>query len=174
LFVFSRLSLTVFFPILTWNLAPVNLSSKLPLARQSLSNWGKSTQTPFCISIKPYFRVRKSYPKNLPNDKEKMVRAWVKVSLYQYEELKRLGEKTGKPLSEIIREAVCDFLKKKDFPASTAVSSLPKGTRNRYKSVSAYFPRSDWSLLEEIAKNTERCRTELIRQAVDEYLEKSV
>jgi len=101
-----------------------------------------------------------------------MVRSWVKVSLCQYQELKRLTEKKDKPLSEIIREAVSEFLKKKDFPAGTTVSSLAGGTRNRYKSVSAYFPRSDWSLLEEIVKNTGKCKTELIRQAVDEYLRK--
>jgi len=101
-----------------------------------------------------------------------MVRPWVKVSLCQYQEPKRLTEKRGKPLSEIIRKAVSEFLKKKDFPAGPAVSSLARETRNRYKSVSAYFPRSDWSILEEIAKDTAKCKTELIRQALDEYLGK--
>ncbi len=85
-------------------------------------------------------------------------------------ELKRLREKKGKPLSEIIREAVCEFVKKKEFPAGTTVSSLARGTRTSYKSVSAYFPRSDWSLLEEISRNTTECKTELVRQALDEYL----
>ncbi len=102
-----------------------------------------------------------------------MVRSWVKVSLCQHQELKRLREKKGKPLSGIIREAVSEFLKKKDFPTDTTVSSLAKRTRNRYKSVSAYFPRSDWNLLEEISKETGRCKTHLIRKAVDEYLESS-
>jgi len=101
-----------------------------------------------------------------------MVRPWVKVSLCQYEELKRLTEKRGKPLSEIIREAVSEFLKKKDFPADIAVSSLRRGARNGYKSVSAYFPRLDWSLLEEISRNTGKCKTQLIRQAVNDYLGK--
>ncbi len=101
-----------------------------------------------------------------------MVRAWVKVSLSQYQELKRLTEKRGKPLSEIIREAVCDFVRKKDFAVSTTASYLPKGTRDKYKSVSAYFPRSDWGFLEEISKNTRRPKTELVREAVDEYLAK--
>ncbi len=100
-----------------------------------------------------------------------MVRPWVKISLCQYEELKKLTEKKGSPLSEMIREAVSEFLKKKDFPADTTVSSLPRGTRNRYKSVSAYFPRSDWSFLSSISKETGRCKTHLIREAVDEYLE---
>jgi len=99
-----------------------------------------------------------------------MVRPWVKVSLGQYQELKRLREEKGKPLSEIIREAVGEFLKKKDFPADTAVSSLARGARNRYKFVSAYFPRSDWSLLEEISKNTGKHKTKLVRQALDDYL----
>ena len=101
-----------------------------------------------------------------------MVRPWVKVTLCQYQELKRLTKKRGTSLSEIIREAVCLFLRKKDFAVSGGVSYLPKGTRNRYKSVSAYFPRSNWSLLKEIAKHTAKCKTELIRQALDEYLAK--
>jgi len=104
------------------------------------------------------------------NNKERIVRPWVKISLCQYEELKRLREKKGKPLSRIIREAVGEFLKKKDFPAGAAALSLARGTRNGYKSVSSYFPRSDWSLLQEIGKNTGKCQTELIRQAVDEHL----
>ena len=101
-----------------------------------------------------------------------MVRPWVKVSLCQYEKLKRLRENTQKPLSEIIREAVSKFVRKKDFPVSTTASYLPKRTRDKYTSVSAYFPRSDWDLLERISKNTGECKTELIRQAVDEYLGK--
>jgi len=100
-----------------------------------------------------------------------MVRPWVKISLGQYQELKRLREKRGKSLSGIIREAVGEFLEKKDFPAGTTVSYLRKGTRDRYRSVSAYFPRSDWSLVEEISKETGRCKAHLIREAVDDYLE---
>ncbi len=101
-----------------------------------------------------------------------MVRAWVELEKNQYERLKELQENTGKAVSEIIREAVGEFLKKKDFPADTTVSSLARGTRNRYKSVSAYFPRSDWSLLASISKETGRCKTHLIREAVDEHLGK--
>ena len=109
--------------------------------------------------------------RSLQNNKERMVRPWVKISLCQYEELKRLREKKGKPLSRIIREAVGEFLKKKDFPAGAAALSLARGTRNGYKSVSSYFSRSDWRLLQEIGKNTGKCQTELVRQALDEYLE---
>ncbi len=101
-----------------------------------------------------------------------MVRPWVKVSLCQYQKLNRLKEKTGRPLSEMIREAVSGFVKKKDFTCSVAISYLPRGTRDKYKSVSAYFHRSDWDLLEEISRNTGVCKSELIRQALDEYLGK--
>jgi len=139
---------------------------------QSPCNWGKSTQTLFCISIKPYFRVTKSYRKSPTNNKERMVRAWVKISLDQCQKLKKLREETDNPLSEIIREAVSGFVKKKDFPVSTVASYLPKRTRDKYKSVSAYFPRSDWNLLAEISKNTRRCKTKLIRQAIDDHLGK--
>jgi len=96
--------------------------------RQSLRNWGKSIQTLVCITIKPHFQVRKSYPTNSQHKKEKMIRPWVKVSLCQYMELKRLGEEKGKPLSQIIREAVGEFMKKKDFPVDPAVSSLSRGS----------------------------------------------
>ncbi len=144
----------------------------LVLFSQSQCNWGKSTQTLFCISIKPYFRVKKSHPRSSQNKKEKMVRPWVKISLSQYEKLNRLKEETGRPLSEIIRNAVCDFVRKRDFPVSTNASYLPKGTKSKYKSVSAYFPRADWHLLEEISRNTGKCKTDLIRQAVDQYLGK--
>jgi len=101
-----------------------------------------------------------------------MVRPWIEVSLCQYEKLRKLREETGKLLSEIIRKAVCDFVRKKDFAVGTTASYLPKGTRGKYKPVSAYFPRSDWDLLEGISKNTRRPKTELVREAVDEYLGK--
>ena len=101
-----------------------------------------------------------------------MVRAWVKVSLCQYEKLNKLKKETGRPLSEIIRGSVCRFVREKNFPVNTTVSYLPKGTKNGYKYVSAYFPRSDWDLLEGISRDTGRCKTELVRQAVNEYLGK--
>jgi len=89
-----------------------------------------------------------------------MVRAWVKISLYQYQKLKELKEETYRPLSEIIREAVSKFVGEKDFPVGTTASYLPKETRGKYKCASAYFPRSDWSLLQEISKNTGRSKSQ--------------
>jgi len=65
-----------------------------------------------------------------------MIRPWVKASLYQYEELKRLREKKGRSLSQIIRETVSEFLKKKDFPTDIALSFLARVTRNWYQNAS--------------------------------------
>jgi len=73
---------------------------------------GKPTQTILCISISACFRLRKSRPKIPQNDKKETVRPLVKLSLYQNEELKKTKEKTGKPLSQIIREAVSRFIRK--------------------------------------------------------------
>ena len=101
-----------------------------------------------------------------------MIRPWVEVSLCQYQKLNGLKEETDRPLSGIIREAVAKFISKKDYPIIAAASYLPKGTRNKYKSVSAYFLKSDWNLLKGISRNTGRSKTELVRQAVDEYLGK--
>jgi len=101
-----------------------------------------------------------------------MVRPWVEISLCQYEKLKKIKERTGRPLSGMLREVVFRLVQKKKHPVGTTASYLPKGTRGKYKSVSAYFPRSDWGLLEEISKNTGECKTELIRQAVEEYVAK--
>jgi len=81
-----------------------------------------------------------------------MIRPWVELEKDQYERVKNLSKKTGRPVSGIIREAVTSFATKKDYSIGIGASYLAKGTRDRYRSVSAYFHRSDWSLLEEISK----------------------
>jgi len=50
------------------------------------------------------------------------------------------------------------------------VSYLPGATRDNYKSVTAYFPRFDWNLVIRISERTGRGKTELIREALEEYL----
>lgn len=116
---------------------------------------------------------RKSGRKTPQNDKKEIVRPRVEVSPYQYERLKKLKEKTGKPLSWIIQEAVFHFVRKKDYLISIAVSYLPKGTRDNCKSVAACFPKPDWNLLIRISENTGRWKNDLIREAVREYLRES-
>ena len=99
-----------------------------------------------------------------------MVRPWVVVSKCQYEQLKKLKEKTGKPVSMIIQEAVSDFVRKKEYRVGIASSYLPRASRDNCRTLTAYVLRSDWNLLGEISRNTGRSKTELIRKALDEYM----
>jgi len=102
-----------------------------------------------------------------------MVRPFVKISLNQYEELDRLKKEKKESLSKLIRQALSSFAKKKEHSVSTLPSFLPASTKDKYKTVTAYFPRYDWNWLERVSKNTGRCKTELLRKAVEEYLRDS-
>jgi len=97
----------------------------------------------------------------------------VKISLDQYEQLDRLRKERKESLSKLIREALSYFTKKGKHPVSVLPSVLPAFTGDKYKTVTAYFPQHDWNLLERISKNTGRCKTELIKEAVNEYLRES-
>lgn len=110
--------------------------------------------------------LTKSQPK-------RMVRPFVKISRDQYEKLDRLRREKKESLSKLIREALSYFVKKEEHPVSVLPSVLPAFTGDQYKTVTAYFPRHDWNLLERISKNTGRCKTELIKEAVDKYLRES-
>jgi len=99
-----------------------------------------------------------------------MVHPWVELEKDQYEQLKKLREKTGKPVSRMIREAVSSFVTKKDYSISIGASHLPRETRQNYRRVTTYLSRSDLSLLAYISKETGRCKTHLIREAVARYL----
>jgi len=70
----------------------------------------------------------------------------------------------------MIREAVSRFVRNGEYPLSTSSSYLPRASRDGYRTVAAYLSRSDLSLLTSISKETGRCKTHLIREAVDEYL----
>lgn len=98
-----------------------------------------------------------------------MVRTFVKISRDQYEELDRLTKKKKESLSKLIREALSSWTKKKEHSRSVLPSFLPALTEDQYKTVTAYFPRHEWNLLKTISKNTGRCKTELLRKAVDDY-----
>jgi len=99
-----------------------------------------------------------------------MIRPWVELENDQYERLKELEENTGKRVSETIREAVSRFVRKKEYSISTRSSYLPRASRDSYRTITAYFPRAEWDLLVGISRNTGRCRTELVREAVAGYL----
>ncbi|UCG94836.1 MAG: ribbon-helix-helix domain-containing protein [Candidatus Aerophobus sp.] len=102
-----------------------------------------------------------------------MVRPFVKISPDQYEELDRLGKEKKESLSKLIREALSYFIEKKEYSIGVLPCSLPASTEDKYKTVTAYFPQHDWNLLKTISKNTGRCKTELVRKAVEEYLRES-
>jgi len=99
-----------------------------------------------------------------------MVRPWVELEKHQYKQLKELQENTGKAISEIVREAVSEFVRKKDYSISIGASHLPRATRDNYRRVTTYLSRSDLSLLVRISQETGRCKTHLIREAVAKYL----
>jgi len=92
---------------------------RLMKSRQSPYNRGKSTQTAFYISIKPCFRLRRSYLKARENNKGKMIRTWVELEKDRYEPLKELEENTGKGVSRMIREAASRSVEKKELLAAT-------------------------------------------------------
>jgi len=146
------------------------MHSILPSARQSPYNWGKSTQTLLYISIRPVF-VPKRCSSSLTNNQPKaMVRSFVKISLDQYTELDRLRKERKESLSKLIREALSSFIKKKEHSVSMLPSFLPASAKDQCKTVTAYFPKGEWNSLERISKNTGRGKTELITEAVEEYL----
>jgi len=108
------------------------------------------------------------------DEREGMVRPFVKISLNQYKELNVLRREKKEPLSKLIREALSSFIRKKEHFVSALASFLPASTKDKYKTVTAYFPRDEWDLLEMISRSTGRCQTELLREAVEEYLRKSL
>ena len=102
-----------------------------------------------------------------------MIRPFVKVSLDQYEQLDRLRKERKESLSKLIREALSSFTKKKEHSVGALPSFLPASTKDKYKTVTAYFLEHQWNSLKTVSKNTSRCKTELVREAVDEYLGES-
>ena len=102
-----------------------------------------------------------------------MVRPWVEVSNSQRQQIKELNESTGNSMSGMIRETISSFVARKDDSMSIGASHLPKAAREDLRPVTAYLPRSEWDLLVRISQNTGRCKTELVREAVEEYLRES-
>ena len=140
--------------------------------RQSPYNWGKSTQTFVSIAIRPVFVPKRCCSRSVKDEREKMVRPFVKIALNQYKELNTLKREKKEPLSKLMREALSSFTKKREHSISILPSFLPASTKDKYKTVTAYFPRDEWDLLQRISENTGRCKTELLRKAVEEYLRK--
>jgi len=102
----------------------------------------------------------------MKGERERMVRPFVKISVHQYEELDRLRKEKKESLSKLIRESLSYFIEKREHSISVLPTFLPPLTEDQYKTVTAYFPKHDWSALERISKNTGRYRTELLREEV--------
>ncbi len=66
----------------------------------------------------------------------------------------------------MIREAITSFVRKKDYSISIAALHLPRTLREKYRRVTTSLSKSDFSLLARIPKETGRCKTLLIREAV--------
>ena len=92
------------------------------------------------------------------------------VSFYpsQMKNLEEMARKQGKATAQVIREAVKRFLNKRTFKRNTFNfdASSVRGTKRVYPR----FSKSDWDMLNRVSKETNRFRTELVREAVDEYL----
>ncbi len=108
----------------------------------------------------------------MKDERERMVRPFVKIALNQYKELNTLRREKKEPLSKLMREALSSFTKKREHSISILPSFLPASTKDKYKTVTAYFTRDEWDLLQRISENSGRCKTELLRKAVEEYLRK--
>jgi len=92
------------------------------------------------------------------------------VSFYpsQIKKLEQMAQRDGKATAEVIREAVKRFLNRTIYERSTFNFDAPsaKGTKRIYPS----FSKSDWDMLNRVSKKTNRHRTELVREAVVDYL----
>ena len=149
-------------------------SSECEVDEKTWYNWGKLTQTFVSIAIRPVFVPKRCCSRSMKDEQNRMVRPFVKIALKQYKELDTLRREKKESLSRLIREALSSFTKKKDYSISALPSFLPASTKDKYKIVTAYFPKHEWDLLQRISENTGRCKTELLRKAVEEYLRKSL
>ncbi len=95
------------------------------------------------------------------------------VSFYpsQMKKLEEVAQREGRAKAEVIREAVRRFLNRAIYERNTfnfdALSA--RGTKRLYPC----FSKSDWDRLNRLPKKTNKYRTELVREAVDEYLRES-
>lgn len=106
----------------------------------------------------------------MKDEQERVLRPFVRISLSQYKELDTLRRDKKESLSRLIRDALSSLTKKKEYSASTLPSFLPASTKDKYKTVTAYFPQDEWNSLKIISISTGRCKTDLLEIAVEEYL----
>jgi len=92
------------------------------------------------------------------------------VSFYpsQIKKLEEMARKEGKATAQLIREVVKRFLNRRTFERNTFNfdAHSARGIKRIYPS----FSKSDWDMLNKVSKKTNRFRTELVREAVVDYL----
>jgi len=120
------------------------------------------------ISIGTIVKIRRRSPKV----GKSLIKA-SHVSFYpsQIKKLEKIAQKEEKTTSQVIREAVKRFLNRAIYERNTFNfdASSARGTGRIYPR----FSKSDWDMLNRVSKKTNRFRTELVREAVDEYLRES-
>ena len=147
-----------------------SLFPSLLFLRSFQYNWGKRGQSRLWIGINPYVQPTESDSQTSQNQRERMIRPWVELEKDRYQRVNNLGKKTGRPISGMIRKAIPNFVRKKGYSIIMGPSQRPRTSRENYGRVTTYLSRSDLILLKSISKQTGRCKTHLIREAVNEYL----
>jgi hypothetical protein len=82
--------------------------------------------------------------------------------------LEEIARKEEKVTAQVIGEAVKRFLNRRSFERNTF--NFDVSSARGAKRVYPRFSKSDWDMLNRVSKKTNRHRTELVREAVDEYL----
>jgi len=85
--------------------------------------------------------------------------------------LKEIARRDGKRVTQLVREAVEAFLSRETYGRSTFGFSPPRAKALRR--IYPLFPGLHWDALTAISQETGKCKTDLVREAVDEYLRDS-
>jgi predicted DNA-binding protein len=128
----------------------------------------KSQSSAITVNIATRVKIRRRSPRV---DKPLIKASHVSFYPSQIKKLEKIAQKEGKATAQVIREAVKRFLNRAicersifNFDASSA-----RDTRRIYPR----FSKSEWDMLNRASKRINRYRTELVREAVDEYLRES-
>ena len=117
------------------------------------------------ISIGTTVRIRRRSPSV---DKPLIKASHVNLYPSQIKKLEKVAQREGRAKAQVIREAVRIFLNRPVFETNTF--NFDAGSAKGTKRIYPCFSKSDWDVLNEISIKTNRFRTELVREAVEEYL----
>jgi len=120
------------------------------------------------ISVGTTVKIRRRSPEV---DRPVVKASYVSFFPSRIKKLENIAQREGKATAQVIREAVKRFLSRALYERSTFNfdASSARGTKRIYPR----FSESDWDMLNRVSKKTNRHRTELVREAVEEYLRES-